>query len=528
MLYLTVVMYRFPCLFLSRISFEKRLLFLVLDAWKETPEVKSDDVANVGTLLPFEIFTHDGMLQFLHKLDSIFNDLTPQSLTIEEFHQQVTIISSYSLVNFNQLLSQVKQLVVAVEAQNEDKNDFSKTSAASNEAIQFKEDLQRKEQQIEALQLQLESSNHNSKLQIKLTELEEFISKQEQTIEALKTNFQNSESALMKSQQQVEVSSLQIKALEDQMESKESELIALRDQLKNQVESNNELVQTSSEETEKLKKENKILKKKVLTLMKKSEDQVTSNPASPVSVTNDKCFTEKSASANQNSESDGQITKQINVLKKKLLEQKKALEEKESQISGLLETEKAKFELQETLEEAKKELEAKIKLNDELSDSLLVKETEITQLRNEVNQRLEEIDKLKQPEEFEPIQELKDEDLKDRRLARLEDDLQQKQQDIRRLDTQIQSIPQKDSLISKLTALIGENDNHLQQLRISLEENRKKEVELLDSLSAKDVDLENLVNSVMISQKQIIQLQDYCFQLGGNPTEVLTVQHLGN
>jgi len=420
--------------------------------------------------------------------------------------------------------------VVAVEAQNGHKNDLSKTSTTSNEAVQLKEDLQRKEQQIKALQLQLESSNSDSSLQMKLTELEEFVTKQEQTIEALKTNFQNSESALLESQRQVEASSHQIKALEDQMESKESELIALRDQLRNQVVSNNELVRNSSEETEKLKKENKILKKKVLSLMKKSEDQISSslNPASPISVTNDQCFTEKSTSANQNSESDGQLTKQITLLKKKLLEQKKALEEKEGQISELLETEKAKFELQEILEETKKKLEAKIKLNEELSDSLLIKETEISQLRNEAIQRLEEIDKLKQKEDSEPVQRLQDEDLKDRRLARLEDDLLQKQQDIKRLETQIQSIPQKDSLISKLTALIGENDNHLQQLRISLEENRRKQVELLDSLSAKDVDLENLVNSVMISQKQIIQLQDYCFQLGGNPNEVLTVQSLGN
>lgn len=420
--------------------------------------------------------------------------------------------------------------MVAVEAQNGHKNDLSKTSTTSNEAVQLKEDLQRKEQQIKALQLQLESSNSDSSLQMKLTELEEFVTKQEQTIEALKTNFQNSESALLESQRQVEASSHQIKALEDQMESKESELIALRDQLRNQVVSNNELVRNSSEETEKLKKENKILKKKVLSLMKKSEDQISSslNPASPISVTNDQCFTEKSTSANQNSESDGQLTKQITLLKKKLLEQKKALEEKEGQISELLETEKAKFELQEILEETKKKLEAKIKLNEELSDSLLIKETEISQLRNEAIQRLEEIDKLKQKEDSEPVQRLQDEDLKDRRLARLEDDLLQKQQDIKRLETQIQSIPQKDSLISKLTALIGENDNHLQQLRISLEENRRKQVELLDSLSAKDVDLENLVNSVMISQKQIIQLQDYCFQLGGNPNEVLTVQSLGN
>jgi len=56
--------------------------------------MKSNDADNVGTLA-FEIFTHDGMLQFLHKLDSIFNDLTPQSVSIGEFHQQVMTINSY-------------------------------------------------------------------------------------------------------------------------------------------------------------------------------------------------------------------------------------------------------------------------------------------------------------------------------------------------------------------------------------------------------------------------------------------------
>eukprot|EP00210_Caulerpa_lentillifera_P008679 g8278.t1 len=481
------------------------------DVWMETPLINEGET-DVGNL-SFAIFTQDGLLQFLQKLDSIFIELNSGSPVLTTFHQQV------------------KQLVQAVESHGPMGEDHLENPSMSNATEDLKEALEKKDQEIEDLQTRLEASNADLTFQAKLNELEEFISSQEKLIESLRTNYEASEAALLETKDNLNKTVHQIKTLEGELESKENELVALRDQVKNQMENKDHSSQLSSAEGEKLKRENKVLKKKLLSLMKKSEDQVSmSNPSSPASVTSDQPFTEKPSSpVNQQSESNAQLAKQVTVLKKKVLQQKKELEEKETQIAGLTKTETANHKLHGIVEKTKMELEEKETLVEQLRASLWDKENEILKLMKDLDDKTNELESLQQKMESESVHVPTNIDLKDRKLSRLEDDLLQKQQDIKILEAQVQGISQKDSLISKLTSLVGDNDFHINQLRVSLEEHRKKESELMESISAKDIDLENLVRSVMISQKQIYQLKDYCSQLGGNPNQLLiNMQSVGN
>eukprot|EP00210_Caulerpa_lentillifera_P001256 g1212.t1 len=480
----------------SKLSpWEDALLFSVPDLWMDSP-LTSDDESEVGTL-PFTVFTRDGMLQFLQKLDFVLSEINCQTFGFGEFHQQV------------------KQLLASVEAYERSKNQLPTNFAVSSESFV----------KTEGLSNQLVVSSGQSTLDIKIKELEELVTTQGKTIEVLRTNFNESEATLQASKNRLEGTVHEIKVLEIEVESKEKELNALRDQLKNHVEANSDLFHHSSEEDEKLKKENKALKKKLLSLMKKSEaHSMSSNPASPTSLLNEQTSTsEKSVSSNQQSETNGQLlNKQINVLKRKLLQQKKALEKKESQVSQLMESEKQKIELSEAMDQLRQELEEKGKTIDELRASLCDKESQISSLTIEQDQKVTELKNLQQQVDSASLQANTEQEIKTQHLLILEQELQKKQQDIIRLEIRVENAFQKDSLISKLTTVIGENDIHIQQLRNSLQASRIRETELIESLAAKDCDLENLVSSLMFSQKQLFRLQDYCSELGGHPNELLT------
>lgn len=481
-------------------SWEDALMFSAPDLWADS-SITSDDESNDG-ILPFAVFTHNGMLQFLQELDSIFQDLNHPNSRLGEFHQQV------------------KQLLRLLEAHGRSKNQSIKSKLMSNEDPLSKEDFKGQGETNEGLQRSNEAFKGDSTFRGKLKELEELVASQQQSIKALQSDVEDSKNALKHSEEELEKARHEITSLEGKIESKNSELATLRDQLKTHAETNNHSVHLVAEECEKLKKDNKILKKKLLSLMKKSEGQnLLSNPSSPTST--DPALAEKSALTHPQSDADGQLTKQIHVLKRKVLQQKKALEEKETQISQFLETEDAKSELQRTMDELKEDLEQKDQLIEEIRASLKDKEAQVLSLTDDLNLKVTELETLMQKVESETIQEANELQIKDQKLSEMKAELLEKHQDIERLKSQLECTSQKDATISKLTSMIGENDLHIRQLRTTVEDYNKRELELFESLSAKDIDLENLVASLMISQKQISQLRDYCRELGGTPNAVL-------
>jgi len=485
----------------SKLSpWEDGLTFSAPDLWLDS-SMTSDDESDDG-VLPFAVFTHNGMLQFLQELDSIFRDLNHPTSSLGQFHQQV------------------KQLLRLVEAHGRSKKQSFKTHLMSNDDLCFNEDFKRKGEGNEGLHRSIEASKGDSTLASKLKELEELVASQEQSIKALKSDVEDSKNALKLSKEELEKTRQAVTTLEGEIESKNNELVTLRDQLKSHVETNNHSDHPVAEECEKLKKDNKILKKKLLSLMKKSEGQsLLSNPSSPTST--DPTLAEKSALTYHQSDADGQLTKQIHVLKRKVLQQKKALEEKETQILQFLEAENAKSELQRTVEELKEDLEQKDQLIEELRVSLRDKEAQILSLSDDLNLKVTELECLTQKVKLDRVHDAKELEIKDQKLSRMEVELHEKQQDIEKLESQLECTSQKDATITKLTSMLRENDLHVQQLRTTVEDYNKRELELFESLSAKDIDLENLVASLMISQKQISQLRDYCSELGGTPNAVL-------
>lgn len=158
---------------------------------------------------------------------------------------------------------------------------------------------------------------------------------------------------------------------------------------------------------------------------------------------------------------------------------------------------------------------------------LLLKDSTISELEKELQLKSVELEALShisaQLDENESEYHLASEfELLEQRYARLENDLNDKDADFQRLSGMLESLQQKDAVISKLTAILGEKDQELLHLRSLIAEGRQRESNLIDTLAAKDVDLENVVRSLMFSQKQVSRLCGYCTELGGDPHSLLS------
>jgi len=475
------------------------------DPFVDSPS--SEDGTDDGKL-PFAIFNHNGMLQFLMKLSSFLTEL------LQNNHADMSPATTH-------LQHQIRDLIKTVELSGQ--MDHSLKSVNLEETEILKQELEIKTQELESLRYRLsqEEAEWSNKMetarqeadqmQEAMTSMEDCLQQQEGRMHELVTKLGQTESELTSNKQQLADLRAQLDNKDDQMRDlmgniadEKVKLEALRDQFKMEG-GNNVIPRETPEEVENLRQEIESLQDK---LAERSELPVNGVTASEV-----------------NSELEARVMS----LQKELLQHQTALEVKEEEIEQLRTASEGNGfsvnnnETGEFLERLK-EMEVEIDMTKQL---LLAKDSQIVELQKNLELKSRELEALSfigvQTTEKESDSDLASElEMMERKFTRLEQDLHDKDADFQRLSVMLESLHKKDAVISKLTAVLGEKDQELLQARAAIHEGRNREAHLIESISSKDVDLENVVRSLLFSQKQVSRLSEYCGQLGGDAHQLLS------
>ncbi len=423
------------------------------------------------------------------------------------------------------VLWQVRQLMKAVELSGHPLQKGANMGEIQSESL--KRELERKEREMQDVknQLRVNEIEWNKKFAQAQQENVNLQNSYQSMAQSAKEEEEKALEATVKLEQlesEIETNKKQVSALEENLKEKEVKIKALYDDLSSR---DSELAHLSAEfEKEKerdvipedvsLQMEN--LKKEIALLKAAAEEKAA--PASPAS-----------PDLHEWSEIQTQLRQEIAELKEHLVQRENTLKEKETEIARLvalnqgndsLETGNEMGTLEEWMDQvAERDLEIA-----QLKEALQSSDARIASLQKEWQQKATAYEALlHSPATLEEREgDLEGElEKRDREIQRLKHEIQDKVAEVQRLSALLESLPKKEQLISKLTCVLSEKDNELIDVRKRIQEGHERETDLIEKLTAKDGDLENVVNSLLFSQQQLQQLCHYCSDLGGDPHEKL-------